>query len=157
MAAEKDLLKDKKVKKNRPAIKRKTKKKDAEKKVFTTEKEVEEKKEEIIVEMAIEETEKPKIVEEKVIEKKSENAKPKQKKKANNYDLIEATEEEIKSVFTKADPDDKNVVAKVENEVINGDPSVLAPKEENESGVKKIIKKINRSIGYFWNGQMIDF
>jgi len=62
-------------------------------------------------------------------------------------------------------------------EVVNGDPAVLDEKEElklkqelfknikkekkvveeKETGVKKIIKKINRSIGYFWNGQMIDF
>lgn len=58
-------------------------------------------------------------------------------------------------------------------EVVNGDPAVLEPTEEaapidekedkekvveeKETGVKKIIKKINRSIGYFWNGQMIDF
>ena len=152
MAAEKD----KKVKKNRPAIKRNTKKKDVEKKAFTTEKEVEEKKE-IIAEMTTEKTENPKIAEENVIEEKSENAKPEQKKKANNYDLIEAKEEEIKSVSTDAGPDDKNVVAKVENKAINVDQSVLTPKKENESGVKKIIKKINRSIGYFWNGQMIDF
>ncbi len=58
-------------------------------------------------------------------------------------------------------------------DVVNGDPAVLEPVEEaapieekedkekvveeKETGVKKIIKKINRSIGYFWNGQMIDF
>lgn len=54
-------------------------------------------------------------------------------------------------------------------EVMNGDPSVVAPIEEpNKEEVvpveepktepkKKIMRRINRAIGYFWNGQMIDF
>ena len=54
-------------------------------------------------------------------------------------------------------------------EVMNGDPSVVVPIEEpNKEEVvpveeprtepkKKIMRKINRAIGYFWNGQMIDF
>ena len=54
-------------------------------------------------------------------------------------------------------------------EVMNGDPSVVAPVEEpkkeevvpveepKKEPKKKIMRKINRAIGYFWNGQMIDF
>lgn len=54
-------------------------------------------------------------------------------------------------------------------EVMNGDPTVATPVEEEpkeeEKPVeepknepkKKITRKINRAIGYFWNGQMIDF
>jgi len=50
-------------------------------------------------------------------------------------------------------------------EVMNGDPTVVTPKEEEpkkeekvaEKKENKIIKKINRAFGYLWNGQAIDF
>ncbi len=54
-------------------------------------------------------------------------------------------------------------------EVMNGDPAVVTPVEEpkkeevvpveepKKEPKKKIMRKINRAIGYFWNGQMIDF
>ena len=53
-------------------------------------------------------------------------------------------------------------------EVMNGDPTVVIPVEESNKeeiadeepkneAKKKITRKINRAIGYFWNGQMIDF
>jgi len=53
-------------------------------------------------------------------------------------------------------------------EVVNGNPAVLTPKEEEpkkvekvvekkETTPKKIIKRISKNFGYFWNGQMIDF
>jgi len=94
------------------------------------------------------------------------------KDEKGEYDLTNATElnmhtpEEVKSVLERLKSDDKIVVTKTE--VVNGDPSVIAPVEEKvdevevveekkESTTKKIIRKFNQNFGYLWNGQMIDF
>lgn len=68
----------------------------------------------------------------------------------------EPTKEEIDEIHTKV------------IETMNGDPSVVTPVEEPNKEVvpveepktepkKKIMRRINRAIGYFWNGQMIEF
>ena len=91
-------------------------------------------------------------------------------------DLTNATTEEVVKAFEEIDDVIQNDIAEIvetaepkeELEVENGDPAVLSPKEEEpekenkvvdkeETGTKKIIKRISKSFGYFWNGQMIDF
>lgn len=109
------------------------------------------------------ETQLPKIVEEAKEQTVVEEVDiEKFKDEKGEYDLTNATEEEVKSVFNQLKDDDEVVVTnKKEVEVVNGDPAVIAPKEEvvdkKESGVKKIINKFNQSFGYLWNGQAIDF
>lgn len=89
------------------------------------------------------------------------------KKKATEKKVVKPVEEKVLNEVVETEEKKENL------EVVNGDPAVLEPVEEaapieekedkekvveeKETGVKKIIKKINRSIGYFWNGQMIDF
>ena len=88
------------------------------------------------------------------------------KDEKGEYDLTKATDTEVKSAFKQLKSDDEIVVTKTE--VVNGDPSVIAPVEEKvdevevveekkESTAKKIIRKFNQNFGYLWNGQMIDF
>jgi hypothetical protein len=84
-----------------------------------------------------------------------------------DYDLTKATDEEVIDVINHLEPDD--VVEVVKTEVVNGDPAVLAPKEEKvtEEKVEKkeeikkpknnIAKKLNQYFNYFWNGQAIDY
>lgn len=91
-------------------------------------------------------------------------------------DLSNATTEEVVKAFEEIDEVIENDIAEIvetaepkeELEVINGDPAVLTPKEEEpknaekvveekETTTKKIIKRISKNFGYFWNGQMIDF
>ena len=79
-------------------------------------------------------------------------------------DLTNATTEEVVKAFEEIDEVIENNIAEIvetaepkeELEVVNGDPAVLTPKEE-ENVIKKITKKISKNFGYFWNGQMIDF
>ena len=84
-----------------------------------------------------------------------------------DYDLTKATDEEVIDVINHLEPDD--VVEVVKTEVVNGDPAVLAPKEEKvteekvgkKEEIKKpknnIAKKLNQYFNYFWNGQAIDY
>lgn len=91
-------------------------------------------------------------------------------------DLSNATTEEVVKAFEEIDEVIENDIAEIvetaepkeELEVVNGDPAVLTPKEEEpkkvekvvekkETAPKKIIKRISKNFGYFWNGQMIDF
>lgn len=131
------------------AKKEATKKKDTDKKGTTkkkpTTKKVTKVTEEQLPKM-VEEISKPSVIETVDLEKF--------KDEKGEYDLTKATETEVKSDINQLDADDEIIVKKTE--VINGDPSVIAPVEE-DTGVKKIIKKISRSFGYLWNGQMIDF
>jgi len=90
------------------------------------------------------------------------------KDEKGEYDLTNATEEEVKSAINQLEDDDKIFVIKNEKEpleVVNGDPSVIAPVEEKveevvekeENTAKKITRKFNQYFGYFWNGQAIDY
>ena len=102
------------------------------------------------------------------------------KDEKGEYDLTNATDEEVKSAFNQLEQDDKIFVVKNEEkplEIVNGDPSVIAPVEEvvpvekeepikfdvveekveKKEEKKKITKRNNQTFGYFWNGQMIDF
>ena len=91
-------------------------------------------------------------------------------------DLSNATTEEVVKAFEEIDEVIENDIAEIvetaepkeELEVVNGDPAVLTPNEEEpkkvekvvekkETTPKKIIKRISKNFGYFWNGQMIDF
>jgi hypothetical protein len=85
-----------------------------------------------------------------------------------DYDLTKATYEEVIDVINHLEPDD--VVEVVKTEVVNGDPSVLMPKEEKvtEEKVEKkkeeikktknnMTEKLNKYFNYFWNGQAIDY
>ena len=73
-----------------------------------------------------------------------------------------AIEESIKKVIEMAESNEPIVVE--ETEVMNGDPAVLTPIEEEveiEEAPKeekpKITKRISKMFTYLWNGQMIDF
>jgi molybdopterin-guanine dinucleotide biosynthesis protein len=83
--------------------------------------------------------------------------------------LRNATEEEIVEAFKNMSPEDKIFVTKKEPEyeptaeeiekaieVLNEEPLVKAVEEAVEE-VKKITKKVDRTFGYLWNGQAIDF
>ena len=75
------------------------------------------------------------------------------------------SEEQIEKIVTNIEePKVPNV------EVVNGDPAVLAPKEEKvtEEKVEKkkeeikktknnMTEKLNKFFNYFWNGQAIDY
>ena len=119
--------------------------------------------------------------------KKSTNKKAKKIEKiVEEVNLIDETEEKVLDTFNSIKEDDIIYVAgkvnkdlnnlsdfkKVEPykkvEVMNGDPSVITPIEEptpveepapieEPKPKEKIMKKISRAFGYFWNGQMIDF
>jgi hypothetical protein len=94
----------------------------------------------------------------------------KYKVKEGEYDLTKASNEEVTSAFKEMKPDDEVFVTKnkpivvEETEVMNGDPAVLTPIEEEveiEEASKeekpKITKRISKMFTYLWNGQMIDF
>ena len=94
----------------------------------------------------------------------------KYKVKEGEYDLTKASNEEVTSAFKEMKPDDEVFVTKnkpivvEETEVMNGDPAVLTPIEEEveiEEAPKeekpKITKRISKAFTYLWNGQMIDF
>ena len=94
----------------------------------------------------------------------------KYKVKEGEYDLTKASNEEVTSAFKEMKPDDEVFVTKnkpivvEETEVMNGDPAVLTPIEEEveiEEAPKeekpKITKRISKMFTYLWNGQMIDF
>lgn len=119
--------------------------------------------------------------------KKSTNKKAKKIEKiVEEVNLIDETEEKVLSTFNSIKEDDKIYVVGEEKtesntklEVMNGDPSVITPMEEplvdepapieeptpveepapieEPKPKEKIMKKISRAFGYFWNGQMIDF
>ena len=124
--------------------------------------------------------------------KKKDTAKKKAtpKKKATEKKITKSVEEKIEPVVEEKvlnevnadelypkkvlEVEEQTEVADEKLEVVNGDPAVLTPKEEEvkkeepkvikekvvekkDTGVKKIIKRINRNFGYLWNGQMIDF
>lgn len=120
-----------------------TKKKDTAKKKVTPKKKFVEKK----VTKPVEEKSEP-VVEEKVL---------------NEMNADELYPKKVLEVEEQTEVEDEKL------EVMNGDPAVLTPKEEEtkkeepkvvekkETGVKKIIKRINRNFGYLWNGQAIDF
>ena len=91
-------------------------------------------------------------------------------RKEGEYDLTKASNEEVTSAFKEMKPDDEVFVTKnkpivvEETEVMNGDPAVLTPIEEEveiEEAPKeekpKITKRISKMFTYLWNGQMIDF
>ena len=119
--------------------------------------------------------------------KKSTNKKAKKIEKiAEEVNLINETEEKVLNTFNSIKEDDiiyvvgetnkdlnnlsdfKKVEPYKKVEVMNGDPSVITPIEEptpveepapieEPKPKEKIMKKISRAFGYFWNGQMIDF
>jgi len=118
--------------------------------------------------------------------KKSTNKKAKKVEKiAEEVNLIDETEEKVLDTFNSIKEDDiiyvvgetnkdlnnlsdfKKVEPYKKVEVMNGDPSVITPIEEplvdepapieEPKPKEKIMKKISRAFGYFWNGQMIDF
>ena len=76
------------------------------------------------------------------------------------YDLTNASDEEVEKAFNSLEAED-NIY------IVNGDPAVLTPKEEpkvkepkvevKKENKPKMTKKINKLFTYFWNGQMIDF
>lgn len=104
-------------------------------------------------------------------------------KKEVKQEVIEPIEEP--TVPTPIEEPTTEETIKVEFEVVNGDPAVIAPKEEEkkfsetfrkvkpyvkreeekeekvvekkENKFKKLIRRTNQQFGYFWNGQMIDF
>lgn len=135
------------------ADKETTKKKDTAKKKATPKKKFVEKK----VTKPVEEKSEP-VVEEKVLnEMNADELYPK-----NVLEVEEQTEvEDEKLEVMNGDPavltpneEESKRVKEIFKEVINEKPKVV---EKEEKGVKKIIKRINRSFGYLWNGQMIDF
>lgn len=94
----------------------------------------------------------------------------KYKVKEGEYDLTKASNEEVTSAFKEMKPDDEVFVTKnkpivvEETEVMNGDPAVLTPIEEEveieetpKEEKPKITKRISKMFTYLWNGQMIDF
>jgi hypothetical protein len=119
--------------------------------------------------------------------KKSTNKKAKKiEKVVEEVNLIDETEEKVLDTFNSIKEDDiiyvvgeankdlnnlsdfKKVEPYKKVEVMNGDPSVITPIEEptpveepapieEPKPKEKIMKKISRAFGYFWNGQMIDF
>lgn len=104
------------------------------------------------------------VVEDKIIDW------DKYKVKEGEYDLTKASNEEVTSAFKEMKPDDEVFVTKnkptvvEKTEVMNGDPAVLTPIEEEveiEETLKeekpKITKRISKMFTYLWNGQMIDF
>ena len=71
------------------------------------------------------------------------------KDEKGEYDLTNATEEEVKSAINQLEDDDKIFVVKDKEEsleVVNGDPAVLGPveptKEEQETADKESVEKI---------------
>ena len=94
----------------------------------------------------------------------------KYKVKEGEYDLTKASNEEVTSAFKEMKPDDEVFVTKnkpivvEKTEVMNGDPAVLTPIEEEveieetpKEEKPKITKRISKIFTYLWNGQMIDF
>lgn len=94
----------------------------------------------------------------------------KYKVKEGEYDLTKASNEEVTSAFKEMKQDDEVFVTKnkpivvEETEVMNGDPAVLTPIEEEveieetpKEEKPKITKRISKMFTYLWNGQMIDF
>ena len=94
----------------------------------------------------------------------------KYKVKEGEYDLTKASNEEVSSAFKEMKSDDEVLVTKnkpivvEETEVMNGDPAVLTPIEEEieieetpKEEKPKITKRISKIFTYLWNGQMIDF
>ena len=89
---------------------------------------------------------------------KKDTAKKSTNKKAKK---IEKVVEEVNEDFNNLS-DFKKVEPYKKVEVMNGDPSVITPIDESApieepKPKEKIMKKISRAFGYFWNGQMIDF
>lgn len=102
------------------------------------------------------------------------------------YNLTNALKEDVVSAFKEMKPEDKIFVVKEPlkkdindsikpnkedtekafkgTEVMNGDPAVLTPIEEEveieetpKEEKPKITKRISKMFTYLWNGQMIDF
>jgi hypothetical protein len=110
------------------------------------------------------------VIKETLVETKNDNFDfDKFKDEKGEYDLRNATEEEIVEAFKNMSPEDKIFVTKKEPEyeptaeeiekaieVLNEEPLVKAVEEAVEE-VKKITKKVDRTFGYLWNGQAIDF
>lgn len=115
----------------------------------------------------------PSLIKEELGESTVEDKKidwDKYKVKEGEYDLTKASNEEVTSAFKEMKSDDEIFVTKnkpivvEETEVMNGDPAVLTPIEEEveiEEAPKeekpKITKRISKMFTYLWNGQMIDF
>lgn len=115
----------------------------------------------------------PSLIKEELVESTVEEKKidwDKYKVKEGEYDLTKASNEEVTSAFKEMKSDDEIFVTKnkpivvEETEVMNGDPAVLTPIEEEveiEEAPKeekpKITKRISKMFTYLWNGQMIDF
>ena len=76
---------------------------------------------------------------------------PTKEEKLNNLSDFKKIEPYTKVEVMNGDP---TVVASVEEEPKEEEKPVEEPKNEQK---KKITRRINRAIGYFWNGQMIDF
>jgi (p)ppGpp synthase/HD superfamily hydrolase len=114
--------------------------------------------------------------------KKSTNKKAKKiEKVVEEVNLVDETEEKVLNTFNSIKEDDtiyvvggKKTESNTKLEVMNGDPSVITPIDESApieeptpveeqapveepEPKEKIMKKISRAFGYFWNGQMIDF
>lgn len=70
----------------------------------------------------------------------------------------EVNEEPIKDIIEEAV--EENPIEEVKEtvvEVMNGDPAVVAPTEEEKKADNKTINNINKMFGYVWNGQEIDY
>ena len=115
----------------------------------------------------------PSLIKDEIVESTVEDKKidwDKYKVKEGEYDLTKASNEEVTSAFKEMKPDDEVFVTKnkpivvEETEVMNGDPAVLTPIEEEveieetpKEEKPKITKRISKIFTYLWNGQMIDF
>lgn len=107
------------------------------------------------------------VIKETPVEIKNDNFDfDKYKDEKGEYDLRNASEKEIIEAFKNMSPEDEIFVSKKEPtveptaedaekaiEVLNEEPVV----EEAVEEVKKITKKVDRTFGYLWNGQAIDF
>jgi hypothetical protein len=110
------------------------------------------------------------VIKETPVETKNDNFDfDKYKDEKGEYDLRNASENEIIEAFKNMSPEDEIFVTKKEPtveptaedvekaiEVLNEEPVVDFVEEAVEE-VKKITKKVDRTFGYLWNGQAIDF
>lgn len=114
------------------------------------------------------------VIKETPVEAKNDNFDfDKYKDEKGEYDLRNASEKEIIEAFKNMSPEDKIFVTKeesiaedtadvvVEDAIANTIEEIIeAPVKVAEKAVEevnKITKKVDRTFGYLWNGQAIDF
>ena len=97
----------------------------------------------------------------------------KYKTSENEYDMTKASSEEVTTMIDNLKDDDEVIITKDDEivdqdpplEVMNGDPTVVTEVEKIEEEAmaetfkenKKSNRIIDRTFGYSWNGQEIDF